>query len=310
MKTTLDATKQESVNSFLHFLVVERGFSNNTLDAYRNDLRQFMEYIDKGTGKRNRIPTWQDVDTSMLSEYVYDLRSAKSYRDSTTARKVAAIKSFFSFLLDEGFLYNDPSRSLSAPRPERNLPKYLSPEEVDILLEKAKNLDSGEGQRDWAIIELLYATGIRVTELVSLNTEDVNIPENYARCFGKGGKERLVYLHPRATAALEQYIKGSRSKMTSGPKEKALFLNRRGDRLTRQWVWAILKSAARRANISKPIAPHILRHSFATHMLQGGAPLRHVQELLGHASITTTQIYTHLTSEHLRQEYDNSHPHA
>ena len=141
-----------------------------------------------------------------------------------------------------------------------------------------------------------------------MDLDSVNVNEGYVRSLGKGGKERITYLHPGATASLKSYLNKSRPKLAKSKKEKAIFLNRRGERLTRQWVWAILKAGAKRANITKPIAPHVLRHSFATHLLQGGAPLRHVQELLGHASITTTQIYTHLTSEHLREEYDKAHP--
>lgn len=301
---------KEPINSFLNHLVVERGFSHNTLDAYRNDLYQFMAYVKGTLTETNGAQSWQHVDINLLTDYVFDLRGKKSYQDSTTARKVAAIKSFFGFLVQEGLLDKDPTESLSAPRPGRTLPKYLSEEEVDRLLERAKSQPGPDGQRDWVILEMLYATGLRVTELVSLNQEDINLPEGYARCLGKGGKERIVYLHQRAIAALDRYVHRARPTLANGVKEKALFLNRRGDRLTRQWVWAILKASAKRANIKKSIAPHVLRHSFATHMLRGGAPLRHVQELLGHASITTTQIYTHLTSQHLKEEYGSSHPRA
>ena len=300
---------QETINSFLNHLVVERGFSHNTLEAYRNDLYQFMDYMKTKKSSLNGSQNWDMVNINILTDYVFDLRGKKSYRDSTTARKVAAIKSFFGFLVQEGHLDRDPTESLSAPRPGRSLPKYLSQEEVERLLDKARSQNSHEGQRDWAILEMLYATGLRVTELVSLDLDDVNLTEGYVRCLGKGGKERLAHLHPEAVTALESYISDKRAKLVAnGGKEKAVFLNRRGERLTRQWVWAILKSSAKRANIKEPIAPHVLRHSFATHMLRGGATLRHVQELLGHASITTTQIYTHRTNEHLREEYDNSHP--
>ena len=299
---------KEPINSFLNHLVVERGFSHNTLEAYRNDLYQFVDYVRGKLPEANGAQSWRQVDINLLTDYVFNLRGKKSYQDSTTARKVAAIKSFFGFLVQEGLLDKNPTESLSAPRPGRSLPKYLSEEEVDRLLERAKAQASPDGQRDWVILEMLYATGLRVTELVSLNQEDINLPDGYARCLGKGGKERMVYLHQRAVAAMESYIKSSRPRLAGETKEKALFLNRRGERLTRQWVWAILKASAKRANIKKSIAPHVLRHSFATHMLRGGAPLRHVQELLGHASITTTQIYTHLTSQHLREEYESSHP--
>ena len=299
----------EPINSFLHHLVVERGFSHNTLDAYRNDLYQLVDYVKVKLPSINGASTWNHVGIDLLTDYVFSLRGGKSYRDSTTARKVAAIKSFFSFLVQEGQLDKDPSESLSAPRPGRSLPKFLTEDEVEKLLEATKIQHTPEGCRDWAILELLYATGLRVTELVSLNVEDANLADGYVRPLGKGGKERLTYLHQRAIDAMESYLDTARPKLAgNNGADKALFLNRRGERLTRQWVWAILKASAKRAKINKPIAPHILRHSFATHMLRGGAPLRHVQELLGHASITTTQIYTHLTTDHVREEYEKSHP--
>ena len=317
---------RESVDSFLNHLVVEKGFSSNTLQAYRNDLDQFIEFVDH----RNHISksgnnvdgsplaneAWRRVDLGLLTDYVSNLRSKKSYRDTTTARKVAALKSFFNFLVQEEAIEHDPTEFLSAPRVGRNLPKYLSEEEVERLLTQAAKEESPEGKRDWAMLELLYATGLRVSELVSLNIHDVNLHEGYIRCMGKGSRERIAYLYPRAIQVLREYVEEARPLLVASDKgkkgnsfeERALFVNYRGDRLTRQWVWATLKTCAGKAALAKPITPHILRHSFATHMLRGGAPLRHVQELLGHASITTTQVYTHLTTEHVRQEYDRSHP--
>ena len=299
---------QEPIDSFLNHMVVEKGFSHNTLEAYRNDLYQFFDYTKKTLPFVNGRSTWKQVDLNHLTNYVFDLRGKNGYADSTVARKVAAIRSFFSFLVLEGLVEEDPSESLSTPRPGRTLPKHLSQADVARLLERAKEQRSPEGQRDWAILEILYATGLRVTELISLNLEDVNTTEGYVRTLGKGGKERMTYLHPEATFALKSYLKKSRPKLAKSKKEKAIFLNRRGERLTRQWVWAIMKNSAKRANIDQKITPHVLRHSFATHLLQGGAPLRYVQELLGHASITTTQIYTHLTNDHLREEYEKAHP--
>ncbi len=306
---------KQAVDSFLNHLVVEKGFSTNTLEAYRNDLYQFVEFV-RG---RNHIQeeAWDKVDLAILTDYVSTLRGKKSYRDTTTARKVAALKSFFNFLVQEEAIEQDPTEFLTAPRVGRSLPKYLSEEEVGRLLEQASKESSPDGKRDSTILELLYATGLRVSELVSLNLQDVNLEEGYVRCMGKGSKERIVYIYPRAVQALRTYVEGARPTLVSGTnsrsrprskEEKAVFLNQRGDRLTRQWVWTILKTYARKASLDKLITPHILRHSFATHMLMGGASLRHVQELLGHSSITTTQVYTHLTTDHVRQEYDKSHP--
>lgn len=317
---------RESVDSFLNHLVVEKGFSSNTLEAYRNDLDQFIEFVrdrnhvSNSGNDVNGAPLakedWRLVDLSLLTDYVSSLRNKKSYRDTTTARKVAALKSFFNFLVQEEAIEHDPTEFLSAPRVGRSLPKYLSEEEVERLLTQAAKQGSPEGKRDWAMLELLYATGLRVSELVSLNIHDVNLHEGYIRCMGKGSRERIAYLYPRAIQVLQAYIDEARpvlvgsdkGKKGSSMEERALFVNYRGDRLTRQWVWTILKNYATKAALSKTITPHILRHSFATHMLRRGAPLRHVQELLGHASITTTQVYTHLTTEHVRREYEKSHP--
>ena len=336
---------REAVDSFLNHLVVEKGFSRNTLEAYRNDLSQFIEFArGKFKGAREtESPSvngavdgaWRQVDLGLLVDYVSSLRGKRSYRDTTTARKVAALKSFFNFLVQEEAVEQDPTEFLSAPRVGRSLPKHLSEGEVERLLDVAARGQSAEGRRDWTILELLYATGLRVSELVSLNTHDVNLQEGYIRCMGKGSKERLAFMYPRAAQALRTYMEEARPSLVSAAngrprparqtvvaspangdkkvraaEERALFVNHRGDRLTRQWVWTILKTYAQKASLDKPITPHVLRHSFATHMLRGGASLRHVQELLGHASISTTQIYTHLTSDHVRQEYDRSHPRA
>ena len=326
----------EAVDSFLNHLVVEKGFSLNTLEAYKNDLHQFIEFAggDTGTNGASRSSngggrTWQQVDLNLLTEYVSNLRKKRSYRDSTTARKIAALKSFFNFLVQEEAISQDPTEFLGSPRVGRTLPKFLSEEEVEQLLDLASSAEGPEAARDWAILELLYATGLRVTELISLNVIDANLTDGYVRCLGKGGKERIVYTYPRAVQVLSSYIQNARPLLLKSPQsngagrqrtlardvgntdkaeEKALFLNRRGERLTRQWIWAILKNYAHKAGLDKPLTPHVLRHSFATHMLRGGASLRHVQELLGHSSITTTQVYTHLTNEHVRQEFDRSHP--
>lgn len=302
----------ESINSFLEHLIVEKGFSRNTLEAYRNDLGQFQEFLqDRVDGSDNGISPWGKVDLNLLNEYVVDLRDRKGYRDTTSARKVAAIKSFFSFLLLNGEIAEDPTESLGSPRVGRTLPKCLAEEEVARLLEQAAQAGTPESCRDATILELLYATGLRVSELVSLNVPDIDFQESYLRCWGKGSKERIAYLYPKAVTELQSYIETARVTLLGSRKnETALFVNHRGERLTRQWVWNILKTCSKKAGIDQDITPHTLRHSFATHLLQNGASLRHVQELLGHSSISTTQVYTHLTNHHLRQEYEKSHPRA
>jgi integrase/recombinase XerD len=302
----------DSINSFLQHLVVEKGFSRNTLEAYRNDLGQFQEFAKvRLNGISHGAHPWQAIDLNLLNEYITDLRNRKGYRETTTARKVAALKSFFSFLVMNGEIDEDPTESLGSPRVGRTLPKCLSEDEVKRLLDEASKAGTPESQRDATILELLYATGLRVSELVSLNIQDIDLQESYVRCWGKGSRERIAYLYPKALSELKEYLAGARVALLGGRKnEQALFVNHRGERLTRQWVWNILKSYSKKAGINERITPHTLRHSFATHLLQNGASLRHVQELLGHSSISTTQVYTHLTDDHLRQEYEKSHPRA
>ena len=251
------------------------------------------------------------MDINVLNKYVEDLRVRKGYRDTTTARKVASIKSFFGFLSENSIITEDPTESLGSPRVGRTLPKFLPEEDVTKLLDMAYRSGSNEGQRDAVIMELLYATGLRVGELVSLNMQDIDLSEAYIRCMGKGSKERIVHVYPKALEELRRYLKTSRVALLGHRRtEPSLFVNHRGERLTRQWVWTILKTYGQKAGITQNITPHTLRHSFATHLLQNGASLRHVQELLGHSSISTTQVYTHLTNGYVQKEYAKSHPRA
>ncbi len=300
----------DQVQQFLEFLTAEKGFSKNTRDAYQNDLSQLTEYLTSINGGQPNSHGWGNVSRNTLSEYTMSLRE-RDYAPTTVARKVAAVKSFFSFLSDEGVIQADPTEELASPKVGRPLPKYLTNEEVELLLEQpGKKGNVPEARRDKALLEMSYATGMRVTELISLNVGDVNLDARTVRCTGKGSKERLIPIHQRAANAVEAYLSGGRPAVVRRVAEKALFLNRRGDRLTRQGFWLILKNYARQAPIDSQITPHILRHSFATHMLRGGAPLRNVQEMLGHANIATTQVYTHLTSDHVREEYAKAHPRA
>lgn len=303
---------EKVVEGFLQHLVVEKGLSRNTLDAYRNDLSQFQEFMrGRLNGNSDREDAWRWVDLELLNDYIADLRGRKGYRDTTTARKVAAIKSFFTYLAQNGDIEEPPTESLGSPRVGRALPKYLSEEEIELLLDAAGQPGTAESRRDANILELLYATGLRVSELVSLNVQDIDFQESYIRCWGKGSKERIVYAHAKAMGGLQEYLAGPRMSLVGDNKdEPALFVNHRGERLTRQWIWNILKTYGKKAGLDQKITPHTLRHSFATHLLQKGASLRHVQELLGHSSISTTQVYTHLTDRHTEQEYAKSHPRA
>jgi len=297
----------EAVSQFLQFLAVEKGASNNTIAAYRNDIQQFAGFCD---GRRNG-KGWGDINRAVVLEYMQELQ-LKRYAEATVARKVAAVKSFFGFLTAEAAIPQDPTESLSSPRVGKTLPKPITPQQVDELLEQPLRRTTPEAKRDKAMLELLYATGMRVTELVSLNLESIAVQPDgaHVRCLGKGSKERTIPIHEHAAEALAIYLTETRIVLVRDRRERALFVNRRGERLTRQGFWLILKSYAQQAKIDAHVTPHTLRHSFATHMLKGGAPLRSVQELLGHANITTTQVYTQLTNEHVREVYERAHPRA
>ena len=300
----------DQVQQFLSFMSVEKGAATNTISAYRNDLEQFSQFNHEANNN-GRDASWRAVNQERVQDFIADLR-ARDYADATVARKVAAVKSFFNYLTAEGVLTQDPTETLSSPRVGKTLPKPLSVREVDELLEQPRKRSTPESKRDKAMLELLYATGMRVSELVALNLASIQLQNNRAtvRCMGKGGKERLIPIHEQAVQALRIYLQDARPELARSRREKALFINRRGERLTRQGFWLILKNYARAANIPSSVTPHTLRHSFATHMLRGGAPLRSVQELLGHANISTTQVYTQLRDDHVRRVYDNAHPRA
>jgi integrase/recombinase XerD len=310
----------KSVEAFLSHLSVEKGFSDNTLAAYHNDLTQFEEYL-RLKASAPTLPGeepeaavgpdgvhWPSVTKRAIINFVLFIKE-KKYAPATVARKVAAVKSYFHYLVAENMIRSDPTATLDSPKVGRSLPRAISEDEVDALLDQPTTDTTAEGVRDKAMLELLYATGMRVSELVALNMDDVSLASGYIRCFGKGGKERTIPVHPQAIVALETYMREARPRLIGSAAEPALFVNHRGSRLTRQGFWLIIKQYARQVGIDT-ITPHTLRHSFATHMLSNGANLRDVQELLGHANIATTQIYTHLTHDQMRKTYDRAHPRA
>jgi integrase/recombinase XerD len=301
---------KEDIESFLRYLTVEKGFSKNTEEAYRNDLSQLETYVNDISAKKGVMPSWGSFGRQEMLSYMLNLKE-KKYASTTLARKVAAAKSFFKFLTDEKKVAQNPTENIASLRVGRALPKPISVSQARRLLEEPAKQNGPEAKRDRAMLELLYASGMRVSELVSLNLADIDISGGFVRCFGKGHKERMIPIYPRATQSLDDYLKQARPRIIQNHnEERALFLNVRGERLTRQGLWQILKAYAKTANIEAAVTPHTLRHSFATHMLNGGADLRMVQELLGHANISTTQVYTHLTSEHVRETYEKSHPRA
>lgn len=297
----------ERIDQFLNFLAVEKNASPNTLAAYRNDLAQFEGwYARKGGG------ALEEATAAQLTAFVEYLRDEMKYKSATVARKVASLKSFYSFLAGEGIIEADPTEQVKSPQVGKQLPRALTVQEVDELLEQPARKNTPEARRDRAMLELLYHTGLRVTELVSLDVHDVELEKLpvTVRCVGKGDKERVLTIPNETVDELRQYIFHVRPKLVRNRRETALFVNRRGQRLTRQGFWLILKTYAKEAGLDTAITPHTLRHTFATHQLAGGVPLRYVQDALGHASISTTQIYTHLTDQQKREQYDKAHPRA
>ncbi len=297
----------DAISAFLDYLTVERGLSRHTLAAYSNDLTGLAGFLSARGGVAT---SWERVAPGDIASYLKDM-DGRGYSPATKARKLAALKSFMKFMKAEGHVSDDPVERVRSPRPGRRLPKAMTVDDASRLLDSAALDRSPEGVRDMASLELLYASGMRVSELTGLNVADVDAINGTVRAFGKGGKERVVPLHDAAVEAVRRYLAESRPKLAlARPKTEALFLDSRGARLTRQGVWLRLRRSALRAGINSRVTPHTLRHTFATHLLRGGASLRHVQELLGHASIATTQVYTHLTSDHVRTEYEKAHPRA
>ena len=283
----------DTVQDFLKFLEVEKGYAENTIAAYRNDLTQFVDYIEI---KANR--DWQNLDKKIVDQYIGYLKN-QDYSSSTVARKVAAMKSFARYLIAKGLIKADPTATLDSPKVKKRLPKAISVSEINKLLEVTSANDTPKSQRDSAIIELLYASGMRVTELVSLNVDDIDFEEGRVRVGGKTNriKERLIPISADALETLRAYVEEARPQLMRSQDDPALFLNHRGQRLTRQGSWLIIKRYVAEVGISDNVTPHTLRHSFAAHKLSLGQSLQDIQKLLGHANISTTQVYTHLTDE-------------
>ncbi|WP_077308860.1 site-specific tyrosine recombinase XerD [Terribacillus halophilus] len=293
---------QEALDDFIHYLQIERGLSENTLQSYARDLRTYSKYL-----QANEVQEWEYVTRAKLTAYLRWLHdNGKSA--ATIARTLSSIRLFHQFLLREYGLKEDPSIHIDTPKKERKLPKILSSDEVDKLL-------SCPGTdiltiRNRAMLETLYATGLRVSELLALELDDLHLEMGFVRCFGKGSKERIVPLGDIAKARLEDYLNRSRKVLLKSKSSDILFVNHHGNSLSRQGFWKVLKQIGRDAGIQKEITPHTLRHSFATHLLENGADLRAVQEMLGHADISTTQIYTHVTKTRLKDIYKTHHPRA
>lgn len=291
------------VERFDDFLALEQGASVQTSRAYKLDIARFVTYVSiKGAGSAS------EVGTRALREYVYHLKDL-GLAPASIRRNVSAVRSYFKFLLGEGLVVRDPSERLETPKRWRTLPEVLGVDEIEKLL-AAPSLDEPLAFRDRAMLELAYGAGLRVSEWISLNVRDVMLQEHLVRVFGKGAKERLVPIGRKAIGATAIYLRELRPSLEKGEGKGVLFLNARGQPLSRMGAWKILRKYVRQAGITKPVSPHTLRHSFATHLLEGGADLRAVQEMLGHVDISTTQIYTHIDREYLRSVHKQFHPRA
>ena len=287
------------IDEFITYLRIERGLAENTISAYSRDLIRFLKYLE--SRDLNPVKISRNVIREYLGSLIHDLSKRSQ------ARNISAVKTFFRFLVSEGRMEENPARLLETPHIEQKLPDILSLDEVEQLLSQP-DITTPLGQRDRAMLELLYATGLRVSELTSLRLLDVNMEAGYVKALGKGSKERMVPFGEKALQALKSYFSHGRPALLKNGYPPELFLNFRGKPLTRQGFWKIIKNHGKIAGIRKNIKPHGLRHSFASHLLEAGADLRSVQVMLGHADITTTQIYTHVTRKRLKELHGACHP--
>lgn len=291
-------------DEFIHYLLVERGLSQNTLEAYERDLTNYINFLQEN----EKVTDVKEINRYMILRFIYSLKD-DGKAQSTISRHVSSIRAFHHFLLREGYVKNDPTLHIEMPRPEKKLPKVLSTSEVEALLSTSvKNPQLS--LRNKAMLEVLYATGLRVSELVELTLSDIHLQMGFLRCIGKGNKERIVPLGSVAIETLKKYIDEARPILMKKKHHDILFVNHHGNPMSRQGFWKIIKKLAKQANIKKELTPHTLRHSFATHLLENGADLRSVQEMLGHADISTTQIYTHVTKTRMKEVYEKFHPRA
>jgi integrase/recombinase XerD len=292
---------KEFIEQFINYLAVERNLAQNTLLAYRHDLIKYADFL-----KVKKITSPDAITRQNITDYMFDQKN-KGLTANSIGRNLAAIKTFHRFLVRERLAKDDPSNLIETPKLWKRIPEVLSMREVEAMI-NAPVGDGWQAIRDRAIIELFYASGMRVSELSNLRMENVNLEAGYVRCLGKGSKERIIPIGRRSKEAVEVYRKKIRRKVTRDEGSPYLFISRLGTRISRQSIWKIIKQYARKAKISREIKPHTLRHSFATHLLEGGADLRAVQEMLGHSDISTTQIYTHVDREKLKRVHQQFHP--
>lgn len=292
---------EELLRKYIKYLEMERGLSSYTVRNYTTDIQEFLNFLAE-----QKISSLDEIDRSTMRGYLSRLQEQGVSRGSIN-RKLSALRSFYSYLMRHNLVNAEPMSSLSAPKMAQRLPTFLSTDEV-LRLIKAPDTSTPQSMRDKAILELLYAGGLRLSEIVSLNLGDVDLNSRQIRAWGKGSKERMVLIGRPAAEALKRYIKHSRIKLLGKKNTQALFLNRFGERIAERRIQYIITKYARQAGLDMRVHPHMLRHTFATHMLDGGADLRAVQELLGHARLATTQVYTHVTQNQIRRTYLAAHP--
>ena len=302
----MNTRDKEFIEGFKSYLSVEKNFSEHTLSAYCSDIVSFILWLNDFS--------CTDVDFNKLREYLHFIQRF-DYKKTTIARKTASIRTFYKYLFRERFVDNNPAVSLSAPKRPKSLPKFLTTNEIEKILNNVK-IETPAGFRNRVILELLWATGMRVSELSNLNFGDLNLEENEIRVFGKGAKERIVLVSDRAKQYLSQYIKTARNLLAPGyeigevNENSPLFINSTGYRLQNKTIRKAINEVVEKIELPKKVTPHVFRHSFATHLIENGADLRVVQELLGHAGISNTQIYTHISMKHMQEVYDSAHPHS
>ena len=290
------------IAGYTEYLKTEKRSSDNTVASYVRDVTQFQTYLREAEDAELHQCTSDDVERYM------SYMAGKGKSPASVARSVASLKSFYQFLVARGVVEVNPARNTTTVRTERKFPQILTGKDVELFLEQPQCVDP-KGYRDHAMLELLYATGIRVSELIGLDLQDVNLAAGFIRCENRG-RERIIPLYPTAVRALTDYVKDIRPRLLLDPQETALFVNMNGERMSRQGFWKIIKYYQEKAQISKDITPHTLRHSFAAHLLENGADLRSIQEMLGHADISSTQIYSHLVKQKLQDVYHKAHPRA
>ncbi|MFO7540289.1 MAG: tyrosine recombinase [Chloroflexota bacterium] len=291
---------EQQLLAFLQHIESKSRYSNNTTAAYKNDLGQFLAFLQQSSFAH--LTTWNEITEEVVNKYVDYMKTDTTYASSTVARKVAAVKSFFNYLGARDLIAENPATDVDSPKVKKRLPQTLTPEEVERLLAAPNHKESPKNLRDAALLTVLYATGMRVTEVVSLSVDDIDLDNQVLKCPGDNEETRQLPFNKKTHAILEAYLSVGRPNLVKEKTESALFLNHRGQQLTRQGLWLIIKAYARQVGLNQAVTPHTLRHSFAAHKLNSGSDLQEVQKLLGHANISTTQIYSQLNEEPSKKE--------